>query len=132
MCLETVGVLCRIIVPWKEFRNTLHETHPIGSPLEAMALKSTIDLTCNDYISVFEFDVFCRYGLCRRLAELFPPSAWVSACLSVFLCLPVCFLVSACLFSCACLSVFLCLHVCLFSCVCLSVCFLVSACLGIV
>ncbi|KAH9498362.1 hypothetical protein Btru_008092 [Bulinus truncatus] len=25
-----------------------------------MALKSTIDLTCNDYISVFEFDVFCR------------------------------------------------------------------------
>ncbi|XP_025100109.1 E3 ubiquitin-protein ligase CBL-like isoform X2 [Pomacea canaliculata] len=50
----------KIIVPWKEFRITLHETHPIGSPLEAMALKSTIDLTCNDYISVFEFDVFCR------------------------------------------------------------------------
>ncbi|KAK7499822.1 hypothetical protein BaRGS_00008913 [Batillaria attramentaria] len=50
----------KIIVPWKEFRVTLHETHPIGSPLEAMALKSTIDLTCNDYISVFEFDVFCR------------------------------------------------------------------------
>ncbi|KAK0045961.1 E3 ubiquitin-protein ligase CBL-like isoform X1, partial [Biomphalaria pfeifferi] len=49
-----------IIIPWKEFKNTLHETHPIGSPLEAMALKSTIDLTCNDYISVFEFDVFCR------------------------------------------------------------------------
>ncbi|KAI8775355.1 E3 ubiquitin-protein ligase CBL isoform X1 [Biomphalaria glabrata] len=50
----------KIIIPWKEFKNTLHETHPIGSPLEAMALKSTIDLTCNDYISVFEFDVFCR------------------------------------------------------------------------
>ncbi|XP_076438292.1 E3 ubiquitin-protein ligase CBL-like isoform X2 [Babylonia areolata] len=50
----------KIIVPWKEFRITLHETHPIGSPLEAMALKSTIDLTCNDFISVFEFDVFCR------------------------------------------------------------------------
>lgn len=25
-----------------------------------MALKSTIDLTCNDYISVFEFDIFTR------------------------------------------------------------------------
>ncbi|MPC68227.1 E3 ubiquitin-protein ligase CBL-B [Portunus trituberculatus] len=25
-----------------------------------MALKSTIDLTCNDYISNFEFDVFTR------------------------------------------------------------------------
>ncbi|KAK7105368.1 E3 ubiquitin-protein ligase CBL-like isoform X1 [Littorina saxatilis] len=50
----------KIIVPWKEFRITLNETHPISSPLEAMALKSTIDLTCNDYISVFEFDVFCR------------------------------------------------------------------------
>ncbi|BFZ25499.1 hypothetical protein BsWGS_28538 [Bradybaena similaris] len=50
----------KIIIPWKEFKNRLHETHPIGSPLEAMALKSTIDLTCNDYISVFEFDVFCR------------------------------------------------------------------------
>ena len=35
--------------------------HPIGTGLEAMALKSTIDLTCNDYISNFEFDVFTRY-----------------------------------------------------------------------
>ncbi|KAL3885204.1 hypothetical protein ACJMK2_025293 [Sinanodonta woodiana] len=50
----------KTIVSWKVFRQTLHEAHPIGSPLEAMALKSTIDLTCNDYISVFEFDVFSR------------------------------------------------------------------------
>ena len=28
-----------------------------------MALKSTIDLTCNDYISNFEFDVFTRFTL---------------------------------------------------------------------
>ncbi|ESP04793.1 hypothetical protein LOTGIDRAFT_156016 [Lottia gigantea] len=49
-----------ITVPWKEFRDTLHDTHPIGSPLEAMALKTTLDLTCNDHISVFEFDVFTR------------------------------------------------------------------------
>jgi E3 ubiquitin-protein ligase CBL len=38
----------------------LNEAHPISSGLEAMALKSTIDLTCNDYISNFEFDVFTR------------------------------------------------------------------------
>ncbi|TRY91020.1 hypothetical protein DNTS_021659, partial [Danionella cerebrum] len=38
----------------------LHDVHPISSGLEAMALKSTIDLTCNDYISVFEFDIFTR------------------------------------------------------------------------
>ena len=51
----------RTIVPWKLFRVTLSEVHPIGTGLEAMALKSTIDLTCNDYISNFEFDVFTRY-----------------------------------------------------------------------
>lgn len=50
----------RTIVPWKVFRQCLHEVHPISSGLEAMALKSTIDLTCNDYISVFEFDIFSR------------------------------------------------------------------------
>ncbi|XP_076832638.1 E3 ubiquitin-protein ligase CBL isoform X1 [Brachyhypopomus gauderio] len=50
----------KTIVPWKIFRQSLHEFHPISSGLEAMALKSTIDLTCNDYISVFEFDIFTR------------------------------------------------------------------------
>ncbi|XP_063111985.1 E3 ubiquitin-protein ligase CBL isoform X2 [Cavia porcellus] len=50
----------RTIVPWKSFRQALHDVHPISSGLEAMALKSTIDLTCNDYISVFEFDIFTR------------------------------------------------------------------------
>ncbi|XP_029029058.1 E3 ubiquitin-protein ligase CBL-B-B isoform X2 [Betta splendens] len=50
----------KTIVPWKIFRQCLHELHPISSGLEAMALKSTIDLTCNDYISVFEFDIFTR------------------------------------------------------------------------
>ncbi|KAL4154454.1 hypothetical protein QTP88_000317 [Uroleucon formosanum] len=48
------------VVPWKLFRSALHDVHPIVSGLEAMALKSTIDLTCNDYISNFEFDVFTR------------------------------------------------------------------------
>nr|ACO15072.1 E3 ubiquitin-protein ligase CBL-B [Caligus clemensi] len=50
----------KTIVPWKIFRQTLTQVHTIGSGLEAMALKSTIDLTCNDYISNFEFDVFTR------------------------------------------------------------------------
>ncbi|KAM5316060.1 E3 ubiquitin-protein ligase CBL isoform 2-T2 [Glossophaga mutica] len=50
----------KTVVPWKSFRQALHEVHPISSGLEAMALKSTIDLTCNDYISVFEFDIFTR------------------------------------------------------------------------
>ncbi|XP_048525393.1 E3 ubiquitin-protein ligase CBL-B isoform X2 [Dendroctonus ponderosae] len=48
------------LVPWKIFRQELNSVHPISSGLEAMALKSTIDLTCNDYISNFEFDVFTR------------------------------------------------------------------------
>ncbi|XP_053308094.1 E3 ubiquitin-protein ligase CBL isoform X2 [Spea bombifrons] len=50
----------KTIVPWKIFRHALHDVHPISSGLEAMALKSTIDLSCNDYISVFEFDIFTR------------------------------------------------------------------------
>lgn len=53
-------LFCRTIVPWRTFRQALHEFHPISLGLEAMALKSTIDLTCNDYISVFEFDIFTR------------------------------------------------------------------------
>lgn len=51
----------RTTVSWKHFRQTLSAVHPISTGLEAMALKSTIDLTCNDYISNFEFDVFTRY-----------------------------------------------------------------------
>lgn len=47
-------------MPWKIFRQELNKVHPISSGLEAMALKTTIDLTCNDYISNFEFDVFSR------------------------------------------------------------------------
>ncbi|KAL1240923.1 E3 ubiquitin-protein ligase CBL [Trichinella spiralis] len=50
----------RTLVSWKEFRVALNEVHPICSGLEALALKTTIDLTCNDYISNFEFDVFTR------------------------------------------------------------------------
>uniref|UniRef100_A0A6P4EKT9 E3 ubiquitin-protein ligase CBL n=1 Tax=Drosophila rhopaloa TaxID=1041015 RepID=A0A6P4EKT9_DRORH len=51
---------CHTLVPWKIFRQELNKVHPIISGLEAMALKTTIDLTCNDFISNFEFDVFTR------------------------------------------------------------------------
>ena len=50
----------RAIVEWRVFRQELEQCHPINSNLEAMALKSTIDLTLNDHISVFEFDIFSR------------------------------------------------------------------------
>ncbi|XP_018494509.1 E3 ubiquitin-protein ligase CBL [Galendromus occidentalis] len=50
----------RTIVHWRAFREALNVVHPMTSTLEAMALKTTIDLTCNDYISCFEFDVFTR------------------------------------------------------------------------
>ncbi|CAL7946513.1 unnamed protein product [Xylocopa violacea] len=55
---ESFGI--STLVPWKVFKDKLNEVHPISSGLQAMALKSTIDLTCNDYISNFEFDVFTR------------------------------------------------------------------------
>ncbi|KAG9482121.1 hypothetical protein GDO78_011035 [Eleutherodactylus coqui] len=55
---EAFGTRC--LVRWEEFRDALHAVHPIGEgPLES-ALRSTMDLTCNNYVSVFEFDVFSR------------------------------------------------------------------------
>ncbi|KAM9299478.1 E3 ubiquitin-protein ligase CBL-C [Gastrophryne carolinensis] len=50
----------RCLVRWEEFRERLNRIHNIeAGPLES-ALRSTMDLTCNDYISVFEFDIFTR------------------------------------------------------------------------
>lgn len=51
----------RTIIPWQEFRETLHLVHPIESPAESFALQTTIDLTNNQHVSIFEFDVFTRY-----------------------------------------------------------------------
>ena len=48
------------IVSWKSFSQSLYEVHSFQKGLEAYALKTTIDLTCNDYVSNFEFDVFTR------------------------------------------------------------------------
>nr|XP_054597094.1 E3 ubiquitin-protein ligase CBL-C isoform X1 [Nothobranchius furzeri]XP_054597096.1 E3 ubiquitin-protein ligase CBL-C isoform X1 [Nothobranchius furzeri]XP_054597097.1 E3 ubiquitin-protein ligase CBL-C isoform X1 [Nothobranchius furzeri] len=48
------------VVQWKIFKEKLKSIHPFEEGMESMALKSTIDLTCNDHISVFEFDTFIR------------------------------------------------------------------------
>ncbi|KAJ8287701.1 hypothetical protein COCON_G00003600 [Conger conger] len=50
----------RCIVPWSSFRQQLKRVHSFEEGMEAMALKSTVDLTCNDHVSVFEFDIFTR------------------------------------------------------------------------
>ncbi|XP_035278236.1 E3 ubiquitin-protein ligase CBL-C [Anguilla anguilla] len=50
----------RCIVPWSSFKQQLKRVHSFEEGMEAMALKSTVDLTCNDHVSVFEFDVFTR------------------------------------------------------------------------
>ncbi|PAV55651.1 hypothetical protein WR25_01510 [Diploscapter pachys] len=52
----------RTVVPWNEFLAamlTLDKTRPI-SQQESISLKATIDLTSDDYVSNFEFDVFTR------------------------------------------------------------------------
>ncbi|XP_042345586.1 E3 ubiquitin-protein ligase CBL-C isoform X2 [Plectropomus leopardus] len=50
----------RCIVQWNSFKEKLRSVHAFEEGMESMALKSTIDLTCNDHISVFEFDIFTR------------------------------------------------------------------------
>ncbi|KAM9797848.1 E3 ubiquitin-protein ligase CBL-C [Neosynchiropus ocellatus] len=55
---ESFGAKC--IVPWSSFEDHLRKVHTLEKGIEAIALKSTIDLTCNNYVSVFEFDTFTR------------------------------------------------------------------------
>ncbi|XP_070823403.1 E3 ubiquitin-protein ligase CBL-C isoform X2 [Chaetodon trifascialis] len=50
----------KCIVQWSNFKEQLQSVHAFEEGMESMALKSTIDLTCNDHISVFEFDIFTR------------------------------------------------------------------------
>ncbi|XP_035493384.2 E3 ubiquitin-protein ligase CBL-C isoform X3 [Scophthalmus maximus] len=50
----------KCIVQWNRFKEELRSVHTFEQGMESMALKSTIDLTCNDHISVFEFDTFTR------------------------------------------------------------------------
>uniref|UniRef100_A0A914Y3U3 E3 ubiquitin-protein ligase CBL n=1 Tax=Panagrolaimus superbus TaxID=310955 RepID=A0A914Y3U3_9BILA len=50
----------RTIVPWEEFRSEFGKVHKICIGVQTSALLQTIDLTKNNYISNFEFDVFTR------------------------------------------------------------------------
>ncbi|XP_058241656.1 E3 ubiquitin-protein ligase CBL-C isoform X2 [Hemibagrus wyckioides] len=50
----------KCIVKWNIFKQHLKNVHNFEEGMEAMALKSTIDLTCNDHVSIFEFDIFTR------------------------------------------------------------------------
>ncbi|CAF0912408.1 unnamed protein product [Adineta steineri] len=50
----------RTIVPWEEFKEKLNRIHPIHTINETTALQNTIDLTNNNHVSIFEFDVFTR------------------------------------------------------------------------
>ncbi|XP_010892433.2 E3 ubiquitin-protein ligase CBL-C [Esox lucius] len=52
------GTKC--IVPWNHFKQHLRSVHSFEEGMETMALKSTLDLTCSDHITVFEFDIFTR------------------------------------------------------------------------
>ncbi|KAF1388178.1 hypothetical protein PFLUV_G00087510 [Perca fluviatilis] len=56
--MQSFGNKC--IVQWNRFKEQLQSVHAFEEGMESMALKSTIDLTCNDHISVFEFDIFTR------------------------------------------------------------------------
>ena len=51
----------RTIVPWEEFKDKLQQNHSDLTPDETIALQNTMDLTNNNHISIFEFDVFTRY-----------------------------------------------------------------------
>ncbi|XP_028920849.1 E3 ubiquitin-protein ligase CBL-C [Ornithorhynchus anatinus] len=50
----------RCVVPWEEFKTLLGTLHPVEPGPMALALRSTIDLTCSGHISIFEFDIFTR------------------------------------------------------------------------
>lgn len=50
-----------VLVDWKTFSYALQQVHNIDSSFFSLkALEQTIDLTCDGYISIFEFDVFTR------------------------------------------------------------------------
>ncbi|KAH8868558.1 E3 ubiquitin-protein ligase CBL [Schistosoma japonicum] len=49
-----------VIVSWQLFKNSLIQTFRIDSDTQLLALQTTIDITCNNYVSIFEFDVFTR------------------------------------------------------------------------
>ncbi|XP_053460246.1 E3 ubiquitin-protein ligase CBL-C isoform X2 [Nycticebus coucang] len=55
---EHCGARC--MLPWAEFESLLCTCHPVEPGPTALALRSTIDLTCSGHVSIFEFDIFTR------------------------------------------------------------------------
>ncbi|XP_055267885.1 E3 ubiquitin-protein ligase CBL-C [Moschus berezovskii] len=55
---EYCGTRC--VLPWAEFEAVLCICHPVEPGSTALALRSTIDLTCSGHVSIFEFDIFTR------------------------------------------------------------------------
>nr|XP_055167468.1 E3 ubiquitin-protein ligase CBL-C isoform X3 [Nyctereutes procyonoides] len=54
------GSRLRCMLPWAEFESLLCTCHPVESGATALALRSTINLTCSGHVSIFEFDIFTR------------------------------------------------------------------------
>ncbi|XP_044857561.1 E3 ubiquitin-protein ligase CBL-C isoform X3 [Mauremys mutica] len=50
----------RSLVSWSEFQAGLQRVHPVAPGPMAAALRATMDLTCSDHVSIFEFDIFTR------------------------------------------------------------------------
>ncbi|KER31267.1 hypothetical protein T265_13011, partial [Opisthorchis viverrini] len=48
------------IIHWSAFESAFRKTFPLDLRDHIDALHSTIDLTCNNHVSIFEFDVFAR------------------------------------------------------------------------
>uniref|UniRef100_F7E6G1 E3 ubiquitin-protein ligase CBL n=1 Tax=Callithrix jacchus TaxID=9483 RepID=F7E6G1_CALJA len=55
---ERCGARC--VLPWAEFESLLGTCHPVEPGCTALALRTTIDLTCSGHVSIFEFDIFTR------------------------------------------------------------------------
>lgn len=64
----------RCVVPWEKFVDELEKAfhHQLrDSPLQLSLLKATVDLTGNDHVSNFEFDVFTRFVIVSLVLILF-------------------------------------------------------------
>ncbi|XP_039105262.1 E3 ubiquitin-protein ligase CBL-C [Hyaena hyaena] len=55
---EYCGARC--VLTWAEFESILCTCHPMESGSTALALRSTVNLTCSGHVSIFEFDIFTR------------------------------------------------------------------------
>ena len=54
----------QMIVTWHAFKREMNRVQPLGDSLDdEQALQNTINLTQNDFISKFEFDIFTRYNI---------------------------------------------------------------------